>query len=61
MMGKFVRCIKCRNDYPDLVNQTVRDIVCDHCKRYSNFEPLRNDEEKHLHQIKEEAGCLVEA
>ena len=36
---------RCRNNYPSLVPEIVGKILCEHCKRRSNFEPLRESDE----------------
>ena len=53
-MGKFKRCQRCRNDYPGLVCEVVREILCKHCKNYSNLDPVREMDLQHIKKDEEE-------
>jgi len=54
---KYPYCEQCRNYYPDLVSEVVRQICCEHCKgvnmkrkdnKTSNFEPVRDGRTKNI-------------
>ena len=49
---------KCRNNYTELVPQVVGKILCEHCKRRSNFEPLRESDLIEIHNLEEKSKLI---
>lgn len=52
---KFKKCPQCRWHYKDiLTGRTAAEIACEFCRRWSNFEPMREGDEERIRNSDEE-------